>query len=589
MDLQELDILKELSKQSYIDQKILTEISDYSLEQVDHSLNELIRKGFIKEDHTLTELGIKELEKKNPKNAIILAAGLGLRMVPINTKVPKGLLNVRGEILIERLINQLHEVGTKNIYIVVGFMAEKFEYLKEKYGVNLIYNEDFALNETLHSLSLAKDYLGNSYIVPSDIYCEINPFSKRELYSWYMILDKMDTKSILKINEKDELILVSPEEKGNTMTGIAYILEKKSETAEENFKRMALDPSYMGRIWEEALIKEGKMLISPQLQSSLTITGIDTYEQLRAFDPESPHLESEIISFITNIFNTVPEEIINIFPLKKGMTNHTFKFGFHNKGYLLRIPGEGTDKIINRNQEYEVYQELMDLDLSDKVLYFNPDTGFRITEFWPDARVCNPKDLNDVRLCIAKLKELHELKIKVSHKFDLFKKIEYYESLRRGEPSIYPDYSQVKENIYELKQYIDSLPKKQVLSHIDSVPNNFLLMDDGVRIIDWEYSGMHDPHVDIVMFAISAGYNKKEIDSLIEIYFSEGYTQEIKIKIYSYISICGLLWSNWSEYKTLLGVELGDYPLVQYNYARDFYKIAKEEMKKIEINSNIKK
>lgn len=580
MDLQELDILKELSKQSYIDQRILTEISDYSLDQIDHSLNELIRKGFINDDHTLTELGIKELEKKNPKNAIILAAGLGLRMVPINTGVPKGLLNVRGEILIERLIGQLHEVGIKSIYIVVGFMAEEFEYLKEKHGVNLIYDEDFALNDSLHSLSLAKEHIGNSYIVPSDIYCEINPFSKRELYSWYMVSDKMDAKSILKTNEKDELVLASKEEKGNSMIGIAYILDKKSETLKENFKKMALDPSYTDKIWEEALIEEKKMLVAPQIQSSLNITGIDTYEQLREFDPESPQLKSEIISFITNIFNTVPEEIVNIFPLKDGMTNHTFKFSFHDKGYLLRIPGEGTDKIINRNQEYEVYQELMDLDLSDKVLYFNPDTGFRITEFWSDARVCNPEDLNDVKLCMDKLRELHELEIKVNHKFDLFEKIEYYESLRRGKTSIYPDYLQIKENIYELKQHIDALPKKQVLSHIDSVPNNFLLMEDGVRLIDWEYSGMHDPHVDIVMFAISAGYNKEEIDRLIEIYFSEGYTAEIKIKIYSYVAICGLLWSNWSEYKTLLEVELGNYPLVQYNYAKDFYAIAKEEMKK---------
>ena len=580
MNLQELDILKELSKQSYIDQGLLTEISDYSLAQIDHSLNELIRKGFINDDHTLTELGIKELEKKNPKNAIILAAGLGLRMVPINTGVPKGLLNVRGEILIERLIGQLHEVGIKSIYIVVGFMAEEFEYLKEKHGVNLIYDEDFALNDSLHSLSLAKEHIGNSYIVPSDIYCEINPFSKRELYSWYMVSDKMDAKSILKTNEKDELVLASKEEKGNSMIGIAYILDKKSETLKENFKKMALDPSYTDKIWEEALIEEKKMLVAPQIQSSLNITGIDTYEQLREFDPESPQLKSEIISFITNIFNTVPEEIVNIFPLKDGMTNHTFKFSFHDKGYLLRIPGEGTDKIINRNQEYEVYQELMDLDLSDKVLYFNPDTGFRITEFWSDARVCNPEDLNDVKLCMDKLRELHELEIKVNHKFDLFEKIEYYESLRRGKTSIYPDYLQIKENIYELKQHIDALPKKQVLSHIDSVPNNFLLMEDGVRLIDWEYSGMHDPHVDIVMFAISAGYNKEEIDRLIEIYFSEGYTAEIKIKIYSYVAICGLLWSNWSEYKTLLEVELGNYPLVQYNYAKDFYAIAKEEMKK---------
>ncbi len=580
MNLQELDILKELSKQSYIDQVILAEISDYSLEQVEDSLDQLIKKGFIHDDHTLTDLGIKELENKHPKNAIILAAGLGTRMIPINTSVPKGLLKVHGDILIERIIHQLHQVQIKKIYIVVGFMAEKFEYLKDKYQVDLIYNDDFALYDNLHSLALAKNQLGNSYIIPSDIYCEENPFSKRELYSWYMVTEALDANSLLVATDQDELLLAPAQEKGNAMTGIAYILEKKAQVLKENLEKLALDPLSITKIWEEALIQEDKLMVAPRSQSSLTIRRIATYEQLRTFDPDSPHLESDIISFITNIFNTTPAEITNIVLLKKGMTNHTFKFEFNNKDYMVRIPGEGTDKIINRNQEYNVYQLLMDLNLSDKVLYFNPDNGLRITEFWKNARVCNPRNPKDVRLCMAKLKELHELELKVDHQFDVFKKIEYYESLRKGKASIYADYDQVKNNVYKLKGYLDSLAKKLVLSHIDAVPNNFLFLDDEIRIIDWEYSGMHDPDIDIAMFATSSAYNKEELDGLIEIYFSEGYTPAIKIKIYSYVALCGLLWSNWSEYKTLLGVELGEYPLIQYNYAKDFYKLAKEEMEK---------
>ena len=578
MNLQELDILKELSKHSYIDKVILAEISEYSLEEVEDSLKELIRKGYMNKDHTLTELGIEELEKKNPKNAIILAAGLGTRMVPINSEIPKGLLEVRGEILIERLINQLQEVGVKEINIVVGFMAEKFEYLKEKYGVNLIFNEDYALNDSLHSLNLAKDKLGNSYILPSDIYCENNPFSKRELYSWYMVSEEIDKKSIFKVNEKDELALASPEEEGNSMIGIAYILEKKAKDLKKNLKKMALYPSYMDQTWDEVLVKNRKILVSSRMESPSTITTINTYEELREIDPDSPNLESEIIYFITKTFNADPEEITNIVPFQEGMTNHTFKFKFKNKEYMVRIPGEGTDKLVNRNQEYEVYQELMDLNISDKVLYFNPDNGFRITEFWEDARVCDPRNLEDVKSCINKLKELHELEIKVDHEFDLFEKIEYYESLREGQTSIHPDYEEIKEKVYELKKYIDSLSKKSVLSHIDSVPNNLLLIGDKVRIIDWEYAGMHDPHIDIAMFAVSSGYNKIELDSLIEIYFPEGCEQETKTKIYAYVALCGFLWSNWSEYKTYLGVELGDYVFAQYAYAKKFYQIAKEAM-----------
>lgn len=182
--------------------------------------------------------------------------------------------------------------------------------------------------------------------------------------------------------------------------------------------------------------------------------------------------------------------------------------------------------------------------------------------------------------CINRLRELHQLKIKVQHSFDIFEQIELYESLRNGADSIYRDYIKTKNNAYELKEYIDSMPKELILSHIDSVPDNFLLLGDTVKMIDWEYAGMHDPHVDIAMFAIYSLYNRAEIDRLIEMYFPDGCEHAVRIKIYCYVAVCGLLWSNWCEYKRLCGVEFGEYALRQYRYAKDFYKIAKGEMNK---------
>lgn len=54
--------------------------------------------------------------------------------------------------------------------------------------------------------------------------------------------------------------------------------------------------------------------------------------------------------------------------------------------------------------------------------------------------------------------------------------------------------------------------------------------------------------------------------------------KKIRTKIYCYIAVCGLLWSNWCEYKRNLGVEFGEYSLRQYRYAKDYYKYAKAEM-----------
>ena len=104
------------------------------------------------------------------KNAIILAAGKSSSFAPFTYERPKGLFCVKGEILIERQIEQLHKAGIYEIYVVVGDMKEKFFYLEEKYGVHLIVNNTFAEKGNLYSLYVAREYLANTYICCAEHY-----------------------------------------------------------------------------------------------------------------------------------------------------------------------------------------------------------------------------------------------------------------------------------------------------------------------------------------------------------------------------------------------------------------------------------
>ena len=75
-------------------------------------------------------------------NAIIMAAGTSSRFAPLSYEKPKGLLEVKGEILIERQIRQLQEAGITDIVVIVGYKSAQFNYLEEKFGVRLVMNED---------------------------------------------------------------------------------------------------------------------------------------------------------------------------------------------------------------------------------------------------------------------------------------------------------------------------------------------------------------------------------------------------------------------------------------------------------------
>ena len=585
MNIQEYEIMNNILEYQYGNQRAVAKRLGYSVGKVNQSLKALIKEGYLNEKKEITEKALKELKEKKPKNAVILAAGYGMRMVPINVEVPKGLLEIKGEPLIERLICQLHEVGVSEIDIVVGFMKEQYEYLIDKYHVNLIFNKDYMTKNNLHSLCKVANKLGNTYIIPCDIWCKDNPFSGQEWYSWYMVTNQKDDRSSVRVNRKKELVSVKKEESGNTMIGISYILSEEAEILKKRLKDLAGKKEYDQAFWEWALSDRGRMLVLPKEVDGQKVHEINTYEQLRELDSDSDHLKSDVIRLISQVFSCEATEITDIRSLKKGMTNRSFIFKCKGKQYIMRIPGEGTDKMIDRNHEYAVYEQLKGKNITDPVVYMSPENGYKITEYIENTRTCDSMNVEDVKRCMEYLKNFHNLKLQVEHEFDLIGQIEYYESLWGKEKSAYRDYQITKEHVYRLKNYIDRQPKEWALTHIDAVCDNFLMKDEKIYLIDWEYAGMQDVHVDIAMFAIYTMYDREHVEKLIDFYFEGKASREVRIKIYCYIAVCGLLWSNWCEYKRICGVEFGEYSLKQYRYAKEYYRIVEQMLGEEELRN----
>ena len=392
MNKKEGDILRLLTEERNATQRILSEISGYSLGNVNAIVQNLVEKNYINEDLMVTENGLCELQRTSPHNAVILAAGYGMRMVPINLEKPKGLLETRGEVLIERLIRQLHDAGIHEIYIVVGFMKECYEYLIDKFNVQLIVNEKYAAKNNLYSLYRAEKHLTNSYVIPCDIWCERNPFSKREAYSWYMVCTKADKNSSIRINKKNELVKVSGNTGGNQMVGIAYLTGETTKYVKDRMEAFQSDAKYDNCFWEEALFRDNKMSAYANIVNDTDVTEINTYEQLREFDHNSDHLKSDAIAVIEEVFGVNAGKITNIEVLKKGMTNRSFIFECRAENYIMRIPGEGTEELINRQDEAEVYSVINGTGICDDNIYLNPQNGYKITKFIKNSRTCDPLD-----------------------------------------------------------------------------------------------------------------------------------------------------------------------------------------------------
>ena len=573
MNVQELDILNAIRKNPKLNQRDIANQSGYSLGFVNRVVKELQEEKWLSPSGELSEKAKTFITANQPKKAVILAAGFGMRMVPINTEIPKGLLEVRGEVLIERMIRHLHEVGITDIQVVVGFMKERYEYLIDEFNVQLVVNSEYQIKNNLHSLSKVKSSLDKTYIVPCDIWAEENPFSDFEPYSWYMVSDETSVESTVRVNRKRELVMVDEDEEGNQMIGLCYVMGQEAKAVQEKLQEFSKKPSYDHEFWECTLQDKNKWMIPSKVVDSKQYIEINTYEQLREIDGNSANLQTDAISIIQECFNVEVDEIKNITVLKKGMTNRSFLFECQNKKYIMRIPGEGTDHLINRKEEADVYQALENRQICDDVLYMNPENGYKITAYLEDATNCDAENWAEVEACMTKLREFHELNLTVDHRFDIFGQIDFYESLWNGEKSYFKDYEKTKAAIFELKNWIDTLDKTETLVHIDAVPDNFLFTKNGIRIIDWEYAGMQDPHVDIAMFCIYSLYSKEQVDRLIDLYFKGEVSPMIRTKIYAYIASAGLLWSNWCEYKRSLGIDFGEYSLCQYRYAKEYSKL----------------
>ena len=251
--------------------------------------NILRDKAEIEGEKALTSEEKILLEPYKVDNAIIMAAGYSARCMPLSNILPTGLFRVKGEVLIEREIRQLKEAGVEEIVVVTGFMSEKFQYLKDKYGVILVHNEDYDKYNNIASLYRAQEYMRNSYILCSDNYYTDNVFHSYVYSPYYSCVYSEKYCDEFCVLEEDEDGFITNIHRGGAKAwytiGDCFFDKKFSDTFvkymnaewnDENTRNMLMDDFHIHHIDELKLRKVER--------ENDKVLEFDTLEEFRTFD-----------------------------------------------------------------------------------------------------------------------------------------------------------------------------------------------------------------------------------------------------------------------------------------------------------------
>ena len=569
-----------LKRHPGITQRELADECGLGLATVNAALRELAEAGLAAEGR-LTPKGMATLKPYAVDNAVILAAGLSSRFAPISYERPKGLLKVRGEVLIERQIEQLRAAGVNDIVVVVGYKKESFYYLEDKYGVGIVVNRAYAERNNNSSLMLVREVLGNTYICSSDNYFEENPFESHVWKAYYSAeYAEGPTKEwCLEVGARGRITGVRV---GGSdawyMIGHAYFDRAFSARFREVLEAEYDLPQTRDKLWEDLYAEHvGEFDMRIRKYDPPIIREFDSLDELRDFDPMFlENLDSEIFDNIVAVLGCDKSEIHDVYPLKQGLTNLSCHFATSDGEWVYRHPGVGTELLVNRGAEKAALETARALGLDSTFVFENPRRGWKVSRFVPGCRNLDAHDDAQLAVAMQMARRLHESGAKLERTFSFYQEGKGYERavLERGRIDV-TDWPEMESQATELNAMLVADGGDPVICHNDFFGLNFLVSEEGhVDLIDWEYAGMGDYANDFGTFCVCEQLTEEEMRRALGHYFGCTPTDAEWRHNLGQVGMAGWCWYAWALLKEAEGENVGEWSHIYYRYGKTYLKKA---------------
>ncbi len=574
-------ILNALLTKNSVSQRDLAEATSLSLGTINSTLHKLHGKQLL-DGLTITQEGMKALEPHKVDNAIIMAAGMSSRFAPLSYERPKGTLLVRGEVLIERIIRQLQEVGITDITVVVGYMKEQFLYLEDAFDIKIVVSEWYAERNNHSTLYLIRKELANTFVVASDYYFVENPFEPYVYHGYYAAIyyEGYTKEHFLTVGTRDRITRITV---GGTdgwgMYGHTYFDRQFSDAFSKILEDTFHLPETRNKLWEDLYADHVRQLdLKIRRYPANAFFEFDSLDEVSGFDPDFvTNIDSEIFTNIESILTCERNEICDIAPLEEGLTNLSFYFRIGEEGYVYRHPGIVTRGLLDRAVEERVENIAYKLGLDRTFIHLDPEGGWKLSKFIQVSEQFDYHDTTHLQNALQMIHKLHDSGLSVASVFDVHgetdkikKKMSHSEHLQ------FHDFRELDERADRLYELASAKGARQVLSHNDFCGPNILVREEELFLIDWEYSGMCDYAHDLGTFICCSDYTYEEALLVLEQYFGRALSPVELAHCVAYVSLSSYYWFVWALHKEAEGEGVGEWLYRWYRAARDYGKRAEK-------------
>lgn len=574
----EFEILQSLRTGVDLSQRALATQTGLSLGTINVTAKSLETAGLI-QGSRLTDEGWRALEPYRVDNAVIMAAGMSTRFAPISYEKPKGLLTVKGEVLIERTIRQLQEAGISDITVVVGYKMEQFLYLEDAFDVKIVVNTEYTDRNNNSTLKAVEGILGNTYICSSDNYFTRNVFEPYVWQAYYSAVWRSGPSDEwgLVVGPWGRITKVVPGCKDSwVMMGHVYFDRRFSTKFVEILDRVYDRPETAPKLWESIYsdhIKDLDMVI--RRYDDGIVYEFDTLEDLREFDPDFIlNIDSTVLDNICHVLNVSRADLSGFEPIAEGLTNLSFRFTAKDKTYVYRHPGVATQGILDRQAEADAEKIAFELGLDKSFIYLDPEHGWKISQFIDVTEHFDYHNTNHVTRALRLAKTLHDCGHSISSHFNIFAEAEKIVGLltagAQNQRLEFPDFDLLRRRAKKLYDLAEADGVPTVLCHDDFYDPNILIKNDEMYLIDWEYSGMSDYASDLGTFICCSDYTYEEALTVFSTYFDRQPTDEEIRHCVAYVSLAAYYWWVWALHKDACGEPVGEYTYLWYRYAKEY-------------------